>query len=81
MTQSQWTAIDQLIGEMTEAEKRELVARLTRSRPQISEEEEVRAQRKALDELEAEMDKLPDLTPDDGFTSADHDKVLYSRPA
>lgn len=34
-------------------------------------------QRQAMEELDAILDALPDNSPDDGFTSADHDKVLY----
>jgi predicted DNA-binding antitoxin AbrB/MazE fold protein len=34
-------------------------------------------QRKAMEELDAEMDVLPDQSPDDGFTAANHDRVLY----
>jgi hypothetical protein len=34
-------------------------------------------QRRAMEELDADMDALPDHSPDDGFTAADHDKLLY----
>jgi predicted DNA-binding antitoxin AbrB/MazE fold protein len=47
-------------------------------------EDEIRAlvaeQREAARELSAKLASLPDLSPDDGFTSADHDKVLYGEP-
>jgi predicted DNA-binding antitoxin AbrB/MazE fold protein len=32
---------------------------------------------KAIEELDAEMDGLPDNSPDDGFSAANHDRVLY----
>lgn len=35
------------------------------------------AQRQAMLELDAEMDGLTDLSPEDGFTSAEHDRILY----
>lgn len=35
------------------------------------------AQRQAMLELDAEIDDLPDLSPEDGFTSAEHDRILY----
>ena len=35
------------------------------------------AQRRAMLELDAEMDSLPDGSPADSFTAADHDKLLY----
>jgi hypothetical protein len=35
------------------------------------------AQRQAMLELDAEIDELPDLSPEDGFTSAEHDRILY----
>jgi len=35
------------------------------------------AQRQAMLELDAELDGLPDLSPEDGFTSAEHDRILY----
>lgn len=38
---------------------------------------EAEAQRQAMLELDAEMDGLPDLSPEDGFTSAEHDRILY----
>jgi predicted DNA-binding antitoxin AbrB/MazE fold protein len=34
-------------------------------------------QKRAMDELDAEMSTLPDRSPDDNFSAADHDKVLY----
>jgi len=40
----------------------------------------VARQRRAMEELDAEMDALPDNSPDDGFTAADHDTILYGRP-
>jgi predicted DNA-binding antitoxin AbrB/MazE fold protein len=40
----------------------------------------VARRRQAMEELDAIMDALPDNSPDDGFTSADHDQVLYGKP-
>jgi predicted DNA-binding antitoxin AbrB/MazE fold protein len=34
-------------------------------------------QRKAMEELDAEMEILPDNSPDDGFNAANHDRILY----
>lgn len=34
-------------------------------------------QHQAMQELDVEMDLLPDCSPDDGFTAAQHDKLLY----
>ena len=34
-------------------------------------------QRHALAALDAEMAALPDNSPDDGLSSADHDRILY----
>ena len=34
-------------------------------------------QRHAMEALDAEMDALPDNSPDDGFTAANHDRLLY----
>lgn len=41
------------------------------------ENETVALQKRAMQELDAEMDQLPDNSPDDGFSSEDHDRVLY----
>ena len=38
---------------------------------------EVAAQRRAMLEIDAEVADLPDLSPDDGFSSNDHDQILY----
>ena len=38
---------------------------------------EAAAQRRAMVELDAEIDGMPDLSPDDQFSSRDHDRVLY----
>lgn len=35
------------------------------------------AQRLAMLELDAEIDDVQDLSPEDGLTSADHDRILY----
>jgi predicted DNA-binding antitoxin AbrB/MazE fold protein len=34
-------------------------------------------QRQAMEELDAEMNALADESPDDGFTAANHDRILY----
>jgi predicted DNA-binding antitoxin AbrB/MazE fold protein len=39
--------------------------------------EEVRRQREAARQLDEELADLPDPIPEDGFTSADHDRILY----
>lgn len=41
----------------------------------------VESQRQAMRELDAQLDGIPDLSPDDGLSSADHDQILYGRPA
>lgn len=41
------------------------------------ENETVAQQKRAMEELDAEVDRLPDNSPDDGFSSEDHDRVLY----
>lgn len=35
------------------------------------------AQRRAMNELDVEINDLQDLSPDDGFSSGDHDRILY----
>ncbi len=47
----------------------------------VDDEDTVRQQRAAFAELAAELAKIPDQSPDDGFTAADHDRILYGRPA
>lgn len=43
---------------------------------------ELREQEKAWDALLAELDALPALPPEDGFSaSVEHDKILYGGPA
>jgi hypothetical protein len=81
MTQSQWDTIDRIILQMNPAEKQELIARVKAALSPEPTPEEIDAQHRAMDELLDRMDKLPVMNPDDGFTSADHDKVLYGRPA
>ncbi len=42
-----------------------------------SEMEVVARQKSAMEELDAEMDRLPDNSPDDGLSSEGHDRILY----
>lgn len=42
-----------------------------------ADEEVLARQRRALAALDAEMAALPDNSPDDGLSSADHDRILY----
>jgi predicted DNA-binding antitoxin AbrB/MazE fold protein len=37
-------------------------------------------QRTAIEEMLAEIERLPIEEPDDGFSGRDHDKILYGRP-
>ncbi len=80
MTQSQWQTIEHLLGQMNDAEKRALIARVTSSLSVEPTQEELLIQRKALDELRVEMDSLPMQNPADGFCSSDHDRILYGGP-
>jgi predicted DNA-binding antitoxin AbrB/MazE fold protein len=41
--------------------------------------EELARQRAAIEEVLAEIDRLPIEEPDDGFSGRDHDKVLYGK--
>jgi predicted DNA-binding antitoxin AbrB/MazE fold protein len=41
----------------------------------------VSAQRQAMEQLDAELESITDRSPDDGLTAADHDKILYGKPA
>ncbi len=81
MIQSQWHTIEQLLGQMNEAEKHELIALIQGSLSPQPSDEELRLQRTALDELRTEMAKLPIANPADGFCSSNHDQILYGRPA
>jgi predicted DNA-binding antitoxin AbrB/MazE fold protein len=46
----------------------------------LSDQAEVVAQqRKAMEELDVEMATLPDNSPADGLTAADHDTILYGQ--
>lgn len=38
---------------------------------------EAAAQRRAMLELDAEIIDVQDLSPDDGLSSGDHDRILY----
>lgn len=38
---------------------------------------EAAAQRRAMLELDAEINDVADLSPDDGLSSSDHDQILY----
>jgi hypothetical protein len=41
--------------------------------------EVIRRQQQALEELHSELDALPSEGPQDGFSARDHDKVLYGK--
>ena len=81
MIQSQWQIIEQLLGQMNDAEKRELMSRVASSLSPQRPDEELRVQREALDNLRSDFAKLPVSNPKDGFCSSDHDRILYGRPA
>lgn len=40
---------------------------------------ELACQQQAIDEMLAEIDRLPIQEPDDGFSGRDHDKILYGQ--
>jgi predicted DNA-binding antitoxin AbrB/MazE fold protein len=41
----------------------------------------IERQRQAILELDAELEQIPDSSPDDGLNGADHDRILYGGPA
>ena len=81
MIQSQWQIIEQLLGEMNDAEKRELMSRVASSLYLQGDADDLCLQRNALDDLRSEIAKLPISNPNDGFCGSDHDRILYGRPA
>jgi predicted DNA-binding antitoxin AbrB/MazE fold protein len=50
------------------------------TRPSELTPEELARQRTAIEEMLAEIERLPIEEPDDGFSGRDHDKILYGRP-
>ena len=80
MIQGEWQTIERLISHMSDAEKRELMARLASSLPAQDTDQEVRAQRESLDALRSEAAMLPVANPNDSFCSSNHDRILYGRP-
>ena len=42
-------------------------------------DDRVAAQRRAMEDLDAALADLPDCSPDDGFSAADHDQVIYGK--
>jgi predicted DNA-binding antitoxin AbrB/MazE fold protein len=40
----------------------------------------VAIQKQAMAELDAELEHIPDNSPDDGFSAEDHDRILYGEP-
>jgi hypothetical protein len=84
MTHRDAEQLDRIIGQMTEAEKRDLLERLARSlnggqSQPASSNMMTPDQKRAVDELLKEVETLPCANePDDGLIgSRDHDKILY----
>jgi predicted DNA-binding antitoxin AbrB/MazE fold protein len=40
----------------------------------------IEGQRQAMLELDAELEQVPDSSPEGGLNGADHDRILYGRP-
>lgn len=45
--------------------------------PRVDDPEFIARQRRAAARLNAKLEGLPDNSPDDGLSSADHDRILY----
>jgi hypothetical protein len=77
MIKSTWEAIHKALEPLTAQEKLELIERLARSvrtttAPRLAEQ-----QRQALNRLREEMAALPVVNPSGGFSSRNHDQLLY----
>lgn len=83
MTPRDAQQLDRIIGQMTDAEKRELLDRLARSlnggqhRAPHPPDEMTPEQKKRLTDSFRRIASLPIEGPDDGFSGEDHDQVLY----
>jgi hypothetical protein len=81
MIQNDWNTINQMLGHMSDAEKKELLARVADSITPAAPADALSAQCQALDAWQAQMAQMPASNPDDDLSSADHDRILYGRPA
>lgn len=54
-----------------------VVLRIEPEIPDAADVESVARQQRAMAALDAELEHVPDNSPDDGLSSADHDRILY----
>jgi hypothetical protein len=75
MTEQQWQSLERAIGQMSEPEKLELIDRVARTMQAAGRngKPDPEAARRLLEEVSA----MPVQGPNDGFSGADHDRILY----
>lgn len=71
-----WAAVESLLATMNDDEKRLLIGRV---RGSLSEPAPSRAEspRRRLYQMLEDLDRLPVNNPADGFSSDEHDQILY----
>ncbi len=76
-------SVEDSIVHLSDAEKLELIGRIAQSvsitKP--DDPERIRRQYENRIRLIEQMEALPSVSNDDGFSNRDHDKVLYSTPS
>lgn len=79
MASADWPMIDALVAQLSDADKRLLIERLSQSLVPSSADERERAaaQLAAFDRLMKAIRNLPEPDNADGFSASDHDRVLY----
>ncbi|HEY3788943.1 MAG TPA: antitoxin family protein [Urbifossiella sp.] len=65
------------LGEVSLPEHFRVVLRLESEAVQVDDPEVVARQKRAAALLDVKLEQIPDNSPDDGFSSEDHDRILY----
>lgn len=77
MDRSDWQTLESLLAKLTPAERRWLAARLQQLPSAVQATPKVEEQQAAWATLFEELKALPIEGPCDGFSGADHDRLLY----
>jgi predicted DNA-binding antitoxin AbrB/MazE fold protein len=65
------------LGQVALPDHLRVVLRIENGAASATDAETVARQKRAMASLDAELEQVPDKSPDDGLSSVNHDRILY----